>query len=47
MFADVGPAEPELAFKLRTLMVASYRRIVLTDPLLPAELLPGGMVSKS
>lgn len=43
-FADVDPAEPELAFKLRTLMVASYRRIVLTDPLLPAELLPADWI---
>lgn len=41
---DTGAAEPELAFKLRTLMVASYRRIVLADPLLPAELLPDGWI---
>jgi phenylacetic acid degradation operon negative regulatory protein len=30
------------AFKLRTLLVAAYRRIVLVDPLLPATLLPDG-----
>lgn len=36
--------EPPLAFKLRTLLVASYRRIVLADPSLPAELLPEGWI---
>ena len=30
------------AFKLRVLLVAAYRRIVLVDPLLPAALLPDG-----
>ncbi len=30
----------EEAFKLRTLVVATFRRIVLTDPVLPGELLP-------
>lgn len=32
--------EPALAFKLRTLLIASYRRIVLADPTLPSQLLP-------
>jgi phenylacetic acid degradation operon negative regulatory protein len=31
---------PELAFKLRTLLVAEFRRIALSDPQLPAPLLP-------
>jgi phenylacetic acid degradation operon negative regulatory protein len=31
-----------LAFQVRTLMIQSYRRILLRDPLLPAELLPAG-----
>lgn len=31
--------EPDMAFKLRTMLVASFRRIVLADPLLPAPLL--------
>ena len=34
--------EPVGAFKLRTLLVAAYRRIVLVDPLLPESLLPEG-----
>ena len=32
----------ELAFQVRTLMIQEYRRILLRDPLLPAELLPEG-----
>lgn len=31
-----------LAFQVRTLMIQAYRRILLRDPLLPAELLPAG-----
>jgi len=36
--------EPEkrLAFLVRTLLIQEYRRILLRDPLLPAELLPAG-----
>ena len=34
--------DPELAFRIRTLLVQEYRRILLRDPLLPAELLPAG-----
>ena len=34
--------DPEDAFKLRILLVATYRRIVLVDPLLPESLLPDG-----
>ena len=33
---------PEDAFKLRILLIAAYRRIVLVDPLLPEALLPEG-----
>lgn len=32
--------QPEAAWKLRTLLVGSFRRIVLSDPLLPVALLP-------
>ena len=31
---------PRLAFQIRTLLIQEYRRILLRDPLLPAELLP-------
>ncbi len=34
--------EPRTAFQIRTLMIQEYRRILLRDPLLPAEMLPGG-----
>ena len=34
--------DPRTAFHLRTLMIQEYRRILLRDPLLPAEMLPGG-----
>ena len=30
------------AFLIRTLLIQEYRRILLRDPLLPAEILPGG-----
>ncbi len=32
--------QPEPAFTLRTLLVQEYRKVLLRDPLLPAELLP-------
>lgn len=46
-FEDLDPASLAAladadAFKLRTWLVATYRRIVLVDPLLPAALLPDG-----
>lgn len=31
-----------LAFQIRTLLIQEYRRILLRDPLLPAEMLPAG-----
>jgi len=34
--------DPRTAFQIRTLMIQEYRRILLRDPLLPAEMLPGG-----
>jgi phenylacetic acid degradation operon negative regulatory protein len=34
--------DPRHAFLVRTLLIQEYRRILLRDPLLPAELLPGG-----
>ncbi len=43
-FADAGSLAPEDAFKLRTLLVASFRRIALADPQLPAELLPADWI---
>lgn len=38
--AEAGAVEPALAFRLRTLLVHEYRKIVLRDPLLPEALLP-------
>ncbi len=38
--SDLAHIAPELAFKLRTLLVAEFRRIALSDPQLPAPLLP-------
>lgn len=35
---------PDLAFKLRMLLVAEFRRIALTDPQLPARLLPADWI---
>lgn len=35
-----GEADKDGAFRIRTLLVHEYRKIVLRDPLLPAELLP-------
>ncbi len=37
-----GRVEPRLAFQVRTLVIQEYRRILLRDPLLPAEILPTG-----
>lgn len=34
--------DPQLAFPIRILLIQEYRRILLRDPLLPAELLPEG-----
>ena len=34
--------DPRTAFQIRTLMIQEYRRILLRDPLLPAEMLPTG-----
>lgn len=34
--------DPLLAFQVRTLLIQEYRKILLRDPLLPAELLPAG-----
>lgn len=38
--STAGGLEPEISFKLRTMLIASFRRIVLADPMLPASLLP-------
>ena len=35
-----GQPDEQLAFQVRTLLIQEYRRILLRDPLLPAELLP-------
>lgn len=40
--ATIAALSPAEAFKLRLLLVAAYRRIVLVDPLLPESLLPEG-----
>lgn len=42
--SHLGRLDGEQAFKLRTLLVATFRRIVLADPLVPAELLPGDWI---
>ena len=39
---QAGAADARVAFLIRTLLIQEYRRILLRDPLLPAELLPGG-----
>lgn len=33
--------EPEQAFQIRTLLIQEYRKILLRDPVLPVDLLPG------
>ena len=43
---DLAQLVPELAFKLRTLLVAEFRRIALSDPQLPALLLPTDSIGK-
>jgi len=37
----VGDLDPEQCFMVRTLLIHEYRRVILRDPLLPNELLPG------
>ncbi len=37
---STGAPEPEQGFLIRTLLIHDYRRVVLRDPLLPAEVLP-------
>ncbi len=37
-----GKCDGSVAFQIRTLMIQEYRRILLRDPLLPAEMLPAG-----
>jgi phenylacetic acid degradation operon negative regulatory protein len=39
-FRDKRPIDPEQAFAVRTLLIHAFRRAVLQDPLLPADLLP-------
>lgn len=39
--ATSEPLDPRMSFVARALLIASYRRVVLADPLLPASLLPG------
>jgi phenylacetic acid degradation operon negative regulatory protein len=40
----LAAVDERLAFKLRTLLVAEFRRIALADPQLPAELLPADWI---
>jgi phenylacetic acid degradation operon negative regulatory protein len=40
----LGSLDPQMAFKLRTLLVATFRRVALADPQLPAALLPEGWI---
>ena len=40
--ADERAPAPETSFQLRLMLVHDYRRIVLTDPELPSDLLPAG-----
>ena len=42
--ADPRAVDPETAFAVRTLLVHEYRRVVLREPELPAELWPPGWV---
>lgn len=37
-----GAVDERYAFQIRTLLIQEYRKILLRDPLLPAELLPAG-----
>jgi phenylacetic acid degradation operon negative regulatory protein len=43
---DVGELDGELALKLRLLLIGTYRRIILTEPLLPAALAPEGWIGQ-
>ena len=38
--AGEGALDPQQCFVVRTLLIHAYRRVLLRDPLLPAELLP-------
>jgi phenylacetic acid degradation operon negative regulatory protein len=40
LFTGANPVDPAHAFALRVLLIHEYRRILLKDPQLPAELLP-------
>lgn len=40
--SENGNLSPENAFQIRTLLIQEYRKILLRDPLLPAEMLPHG-----
>jgi phenylacetic acid degradation operon negative regulatory protein len=40
--AGRADADPERSFVVRTLLIHEYRRVMLRDPQLPAELLPAG-----
>ena len=40
--ARAGTIDAELAFRIRTLLIQEYRKILLRDPLLPVDLLPDG-----
>ncbi len=42
--AAIAALQPDEAFKLRILLVAAFRRLVLADPSLPRELMPDGWV---
>lgn len=42
LLSGAAQATPEEAFLARLLMIHEYRRLLLRDPALPAELLPGG-----
>ena len=41
-YARQNDVAPQTAFLVRTLLIQEYRKILLRDPQLPAELLPGG-----
>lgn len=44
---DNGTPTPEQCFQIRTLLIHEYRRIILRDPQLPDELLPGDWAGSS
>jgi phenylacetic acid degradation operon negative regulatory protein len=43
---QVGELDSDLALKLRLLLIGTYRRIILTEPLLPAALAPEGWIGQ-